>query len=61
MLARDDLDRPQDLVDLRALLRRAPPHELMRAHEALTLIATRGFHRGLDLTAEIARLLEATS
>jgi hypothetical protein len=57
VLSRDDVSRPQDLVDLRALLRVASPSELERARESLGLIAARGYHRGRDLPAEINTLL----
>jgi hypothetical protein len=56
VLSRDDATRPQDLVDLRALLRVAPSAELVRARHALTLIAARGYHRGRDLMAEMNAL-----
>jgi hypothetical protein len=56
ILSRDDLARPQDLVDLRALLRVATPNELELARDAVALIASRGYHRGRDLTLEIRRL-----
>jgi len=56
VLSRDDERRPQDLVDLRALLRVASPAELTRAREALALIAARGYDRGRDLTREMDRL-----
>ncbi len=56
ILSRDDVRRPQDLVDLRALLRVASPGELTRARQALTLIAARGYHRGRDLPSEMNRL-----
>jgi hypothetical protein len=49
--ARDDRTRPQDRVDLAALLSRADAATLAEAREALTLIARRGFHRGRDLLA----------
>lgn len=49
MLARDDVGRPQDIVDLRALVRKASADELVRAKRALTLIRSRGYHRGRDL------------
>ena len=42
VLSRDDVTRPQDLVDLRALLRVASSAELARAQESLALIAARG-------------------
>jgi predicted nucleotidyltransferase len=57
VLSRDDVSRPQDLVDLRALLRVASPAELRRARESLALIATRGYHRGRELMSEINTLL----
>ena len=57
ILSRDDVTRPQDLVDLRTLVGVAPPAELARARQALALIAARGYHRGRDLMAEMNRLL----
>ncbi len=57
VLSRDDVGRPQDLVDLRALLRVASPAEIVRAQRSLALIAARGYHRGRDLAAELNRLL----
>jgi predicted nucleotidyltransferase len=59
VLSRDDVARPQDLVDLRALLRVATEAELDRARRALTLIAARGFHRGRNLIADLNGLLRA--
>jgi len=56
VLSRDDVTRPQDLVDLRALLRVAPRTELVRAQQALSLIAARGYHRGRDLITEMNTL-----
>ena len=56
ILSRDDEKRPQDLVDLRALLRVASPAELARARHSLGLIASRGYHRGRDLASEMNRL-----
>ncbi len=61
VLSRDDVRRPQDLVDLRALLRVAPRAELTRARQALTLIAARGYHRGRDLMAEMSGLIDPQS
>ena len=57
VLSRDDVTRPQDLVDLRALLRVATEAELNRARRALALIAARGFHRGRNLIADMNGLL----
>lgn len=59
VLSRDDVARPQDLVDLRALLRVATEAELDRARRALALIAARGFHRGRNLIADLNGLLSA--
>ncbi len=59
VLSRDDVARPQDLVDLRALLRVATEAELDRARRALALIAARGFHRGRNLNADLNGLLRA--
>ena len=51
VLARDDRTRPQDRVDLAALLTQADAAGLGEAREALTLVARRGFQRGRDLLA----------
>jgi hypothetical protein len=56
VLSRNDERRPQDLGDLRALLRVASPAEITRARQSLALIAARGFHRGRDLASEMNRL-----
>ena len=56
VLSRDDVGRPQDLVDLRALLRIASPAELERARQSLALIASRGYHRGRDLASDMNAL-----
>jgi hypothetical protein len=53
VLSRDDVNRPQDLVDLRAVLRVALPAELGRARGSLALIASRGYHRSRDLMSEM--------
>lgn len=60
VLSRDDVRRPQDLVDLRGLLRVAGEDELTRAQQALALIAARGYHRGRDLRSEMNRLFSPT-
>jgi predicted nucleotidyltransferase len=61
VLSRDDVRRPQDLVDLRALLRVAGSAELTRARESLALIAARGYHRGRNLLRELKQLLDPAS
>lgn len=57
VLSRDDEQRPQDLVDLRALLRTATPADVARAREALGLITARGFHRRRELVPQLDSLL----
>lgn len=61
VLARDDESRPQDLGDLRALLRVASPTDVAVARAALEQIAARGYGRQRDLQAGLADLLEARS
>jgi predicted nucleotidyltransferase len=51
ILSRDDETRPQDGIDLRALLSVASGEEVGRARAALELITARGSHRGRDLIA----------
>lgn len=57
VLSRDDDRRPQDQIDLRALIAIASPDELARARASLDLIAARGFHRGRDLAADLRRVI----
>jgi predicted nucleotidyltransferase len=59
VLARDDVTRPQDAGDLRALLLIASAVDVNRARSALRLIADRGYHRGRDLRTELEKLLRA--
>jgi len=56
-LARNDRDRPQDLDDIRALLRQATAADLDEAREAVRLIEERGFARGKQLSGEFERIL----
>ena len=56
VLSRDDIARPQDLVDLRALLGVASPDELRLASDSVGLIKARGYHRGRDLAEELSEL-----
>lgn len=58
LLSCNDETRPQDGVDLRALIGVAGPHDIARARELLALIAARGFHRGRDLLAALDRLAD---
>jgi hypothetical protein len=57
ILSRDDEERPQDVADLRALLRVIDDTERERARRAVALIEQRGFHRGRKLDHELKRLL----
>lgn len=57
VLARDDRTRPQDRVDLAALLRSAGDAALAEARESLALVARRGFQRGRDLLAALEAAL----
>jgi hypothetical protein len=50
-------DRLQDRADLEKLLDAATPADLLEAKDALALIASRGFHRGRDLTRDFGELL----
>lgn len=58
LLARDDVLRPQDAGDLRALLAVAGPTELQLAREAVELIEQRGFGRGRALVSDLDRAIE---
>jgi predicted nucleotidyltransferase len=49
VLSRDDEKRPQDLVDLRALLKVASDADLKQARTSMDLISVRGYARGRDL------------
>ena len=57
ILARDDETRPQDLADLRALVRSAGLADLSLAREAAALIEARGFNRGRDLRRALDELV----
>ncbi|HEY2740159.1 MAG TPA: hypothetical protein VGK45_17250 [Thermoanaerobaculia bacterium] len=50
--------RDKDRMDVRSLLARASPREIQQARETMTLIQERGFHRGKDLLADFAKLME---
>jgi len=60
VLSRDDLNRPQDAVDLRALLVHSTPAELARVPELLSLIEERGYSRGRDLQEAWRAMIEAS-
>lgn len=56
ILSRDDVNRPQDNLDLHALIGDASADELTRARSALMMIAARGFHRGRNLLHDFEAL-----
>jgi predicted nucleotidyltransferase len=49
ILSRDDQSRPQDKLDIAALLDASAPQDLQLAREAIDLITQRGFNRNRDL------------
>ena len=57
LLSRDDRARPQDRVDLVALLRAATPADIEEARGAVALIHARGFQRDRDLSRDLDRLI----
>ncbi|MFN8621507.1 MAG: nucleotidyl transferase AbiEii/AbiGii toxin family protein [Chloroflexota bacterium] len=58
LLARDDRERPQDVADLRALVRGATSAELGEADRLCGRIEERGFQRGRRLRDDLAALLD---
>jgi hypothetical protein len=61
LLARDDRTRPQDLVDLRALLAVAGPADLDLVRASAMLVKARGYDRGRDLVASLSELVDGSS
>jgi len=59
VLSRDDQTRPQDMVDLFALMKQADAREIARAREALQIISQRSFHRGRNLDESLTALVES--
>ena len=58
ILSRDDVKRPQDLADIRLLLKAAKDKDLEATQAALQLIHMRGFNRDKDLLRELKALTE---
>lgn len=58
LLSYDDVNRPQDRVDIMALLKRATPADMKLARGAVKLITERGYDRGRDLAKDLERFLE---
>jgi predicted nucleotidyltransferase len=61
VLSRDDEHRPQDLADLRVLLKAASPQQIKLARESLDLVVVRGYNRSRDLISDLDQLLETQS
>jgi len=61
LLARDDRTRPQDLVDLRALLAVAGPADLDLVRASAMNVKARGYDRGRDLMASLFELVDGSS
>lgn len=59
LLARDDVTRPQDAVDLVALRAKLEPDDIEVARTACRLIEARGAHRGRDLARDLETWLSA--
>ena len=57
VLSRDDATRPQDVLDLRALVDSASAADLALARHALEWITARGYDRGRDLVGAMNGLL----
>ena len=57
LLAHDEVTRPQDALDLRALKAVVDAAERRRAQDACELIMRRGYHRGRDLRKALEALL----
>jgi predicted nucleotidyltransferase len=57
VLSRDDAERPQDAVDIRALLDVVGPDDERLAVEAARLIRTRGYHRNRDIVLAVEQAL----
>ena len=57
LLAMDDVTRPQDRIDILALLEFADAEELARAHEAIDLITARGYDRSKNLHERLASFI----
>ncbi len=59
LLARDDDERPQDALDIRALARAADDEDWALARTACQQISDRGFNRGRDLLSALDALIRS--
>lgn len=58
VLARDDERRPQDAIDIRALLRSAAKADLAAARRASERIVELGYHRDRDILGELETIIQ---
>lgn len=61
LLSEDPVRRPQDGVDIVALIRKATPADVDMARSAIKLMASRGYSRGKDLELELKQALQRQS
>jgi hypothetical protein len=57
VLAFDEDKRPQDRVDILALLKKSTPDDVDLARKAVKLITKRGYNRGRDLAGDLERFI----
>ena len=57
VLSRDDENRPQDIADLRQLIKSSTTEDIELARSSVELIMSRGFHRNRDLLSDLEKLL----
>jgi predicted nucleotidyltransferase len=58
ILSRDDDKRPQDIADLRKLIKSSTSNDIELARTSLELIVSRGYHRNRDLLSDFEILLK---
>lgn len=61
LLATDPVQRPQDMIDARLLVRSMSSDEHATCRQAIQLIEQRGFHRGRSLGEDLDQLLANAS
>ncbi len=57
VLSRDDENRPQDIADLRQLIKSSTTKDIELAKASAELIVSRGFHRNRDVGSDLEKLL----
>jgi hypothetical protein len=58
LVSYDEQRRPQDRVDILALLKKATPADVTLARKAVKLITKRGYNRGRDLAVDLEKFVE---